>query len=325
MIGKREGFTLVEILVVFVVVGVLAGLLLPTVQASREAARRTQCTNNLRQLGIAVHGFHDQYKGVPPQATYRVGSTFSGYSIHARVLPFIEQNKLYSKIDFELGYSAQSSICKIKIPMYRCPSDPNEGTRWDDGVEFYPTNYGFNIGTWLGLDLKTGQGGDGAFGYNMRHSFAAFTDGLSHTICAADVKTFMPGLLDGGMPSAPFTRPPAKPSEVVAYGGILSPDYGHTQWVSGRTLQTGLTTTFPPNTQVLYSIAGKTYDVDFTSARVSPTAPQQAYRVVTSRSYHVGGSNVSMMDGSVRFVANSISQDTWRALGTRAAAELLPE
>lgn len=318
----RIAFTLVELLVVIAIIGVLVGLLLPAVQAAREAARRMSCSNNLKQVGLSVHGFHDVYKGLPPQATYIAGSTFSGYSIHARILPFIEQNNLFAKVDFTIGYAAQPEICKQKIPLYRCPSDGRDATRVDSGTEFYPTNYGFNIGTWLGLDQQTLQGGDGAFGYNMRHSFAAIVDGLSNTLAATDVKSFTPALLDGGQPSTPFTSPPQTPEQVVAYGGTFDKDYCHTQWVTGRTLQSGLTTTFPPNTKLLYTVSGMTYDVDFTSARVSPTAPRHGYRVVTARSFHPGGVNALLLDGSVRFVGSTIARDTWRAFGTRAGGEV---
>jgi prepilin-type N-terminal cleavage/methylation domain-containing protein/prepilin-type processing-associated H-X9-DG protein len=322
---SRCGFTLVELLVVIAIISILIAMLLPAVQQVREAARRIHCSNNLKQIGLAVHGYHDTNIGVPPQATYVVGSTFSGYSVQARILPFIEQNNLHAFVDFSLGYAAQADICKTAIALYRCSSDPLEGTRMDGGVEFAPTNYGFNIGTWLGLDRQTGEGGDGAFGYNLRHTFASIRDGLSNTLGAADVKTFTPALLDGGQPAAPFTPPPDTPVQVVAYGGNFDPDYCHTQWVSGRTLQSGLTTTFPPNTRVLYTSGGQEYDVDFTSARVSPMAPQQGFRVVTSRSYHKGGVNALMMDGSVRFVPNGISQVTWRALGTRVGGEVVSE
>ncbi len=318
----RKGFTLVELLVVIAIIGIMVGLLLPAVQAAREAARRMSCSNNLKQIGLAVHGFHDTYHGMPPQATYTIGSTFSGYSVHARVLPFLEQSNIADRVDFGLGYAAQPDICKLKIPLYRCPSDGRDETRVDGGVEFYPTNYGFCIGTWLGLDRQTARGGDGAFGYNMRHSFAAITDGLSNTVCAADVKTFTPGLMDGGQPAAAFAPVPDTPEQVVAYGGLFDKDYCHTQWVTGRTLQSGLTTTFPPNTKFLYRHSGVDYDVDFSSARVSPSAPLHGYRVVTARSYHPGGANVLMLDGSVRFAASTIARDTWRALGTRSGGEV---
>jgi prepilin-type N-terminal cleavage/methylation domain-containing protein/prepilin-type processing-associated H-X9-DG protein len=318
----RRAFTLVELLIVIAIIGILVGLLLPAVQSARESARRMSCSNNLKQIGLAVHGFHDAHHGVPPQATYVVGSTFSGYSVHARLLPFIEQGDLHSKVDFNLGYAAQPEICKTKVPLYRCPSDHRDETRWDGGIEFYPTSYGFNIGTWLGLDLLTARGGDGAFGYNMRHSFSAISDGLSNTLATADVKAFTPTLVDGGQPSAINTPPPATPEQVIAYGGTFDKDYGHTQWVTGRNLQSGLTTTFPPNTKVLYSLGRVTYDVDFTSARVTPTSPPHGYRVVTARSYHAGGVNALLLDGSVRFVSSAIARDTWRAIGTRAGGEV---
>ena len=326
MVARRRGaFTLIELLVVIAIIAILIGLLLPAVQKVREAAARLKCGNNLKQIGLAVHGYHDAHGGLPPQATYAVGGSFSGYSVHARILPYVEQGGLYARVDFAAGYAAQADICKTKVPLYRCPSDPKEATRFDAGVEYYPTNYGFNIGTWLGLDRETARGGDGAFGYNMTHPFAAITDGLSNTLCAADVKSFTPALLDGGNPAAPFAPPPVTPAEVVAYGGAFDPDYCHTQWVTGRTLQSGLTTTFPPNTRVPYTSGGVTYDVDFTSARVGPAAPRQGYRAVTARSFHAGGVNALMLDGSARFVADPVAQPAWRALGTSAGGEVAAE
>jgi prepilin-type N-terminal cleavage/methylation domain-containing protein len=323
--SQRKAFTLIELLVVIAIVGVLVGLLMPAVQAAREAARRMSCSNNLKQIGLAIQQFHDAHRALPPQATYKIGSTFSGYSAHARILPYLEQGNLFSRVNFSAGYASQPEICRTRIPTYLCPSEPNDRTRFDSGVEFAPTNYGISIGTWLGLDQQTGQGGDGAFGYNTTYGFEAITDGLSNTLCAAEVKTFTPALLDGGNPSAPFTPPPMTPDEVVAFGGTFDPDYCHTQWVTGRTLQSGLTTTFPPNTRIPYVFGGKTYDVDFTSARVSPTAPRHGYRVVNSRSHHTSGVNALIMDGSVHFISNFIQQHVWRSLGTREGAEVVTE
>jgi prepilin-type N-terminal cleavage/methylation domain-containing protein/prepilin-type processing-associated H-X9-DG protein len=320
---RRAAFTLIELLVVIAIIAILIGLLLPAVQKVREAAARIQCGNHLKQIGLAVHAYHDANNGLPPQATWAVGSTFSGYSVHARILPFIEQDNLHRLVNFTAGYASQPDICRTRIKLYRCPSDPKDQTRLDGGVEFYPTNYGFSIGTWLGLDQATARGGDGAFGYNLTHTFGAISDGLSNTLAAADVKSFTPALLDGGQPAAPNTPPPATPAQVVAYGGTFDPDYCHTQWVTGRTLQSGLTTTFPPNTRVPYTTGGVTYDVDWTSARVGPGNPQHTYRVVTARSFHPNGVNALLLDGSVRFVSSSITQATWRAVGTRGGDEVL--
>lgn len=318
---NRRAFTLIELLVVIAIVAVLFGLLLPAVQQAREAGRRTQCKSNLKQIGVAIQSYHDTHKALPPQATYAIGSTFSGYSIHTRLLPYIDQGATYSRVDYSAGYAAQPDICKVRVPLYRCPSDPKDGTRNDGGVDFYPTNYGFSIGTWLGLDQQTALGGDGAFGYNFGFGFAAITDGQSNTLCAADVKSYTAALLDGGNPAANFTPPPSTPAQVVAYGGTFDPDYCHTQWVTGRTLQSGLTCTFSPNTVVPYTTGGVTYDVDFTSARIGPTAPRQSFRVVTARSHHPGSVNALLLDGAVRSVSGSISQAVWRAIGTRAGNE----
>jgi hypothetical protein len=164
---------------------------------------------------------------VPPQATWTVGSSFSGYSVHARILPYVEQGNLAARVDFAVGYAAQPEVVRTRLPLFRCPSDPKDGTRFDGGVEFSGTNYGFNIGTWLGLDQATGRGGDGAFGYNLRHPFAAVADGLSNTLAAADVKTFTPALLDGGNPAArpasgdPAASPPAGRASGAAVWTVL--------------------------------------------------------------------------------------------------------
>lgn len=318
---KRAGFTLIELIVVIAIITILMALLLPAIQKVRSAMDRLSCANNLRQIGVALHHYHNDFGALPPQGTFSVGSTFSGYSIHARILPYIEQDNLHKNINYSVGFAAQPQICRQKIKLYRCPSDHEERTRPDGGVEFYPTNYGFCIGTWLAIDQLTGGAGDGVFGMNQRHRFAGIRDGLTYTIAATDVKSFVPALLDGGNPSGPDAPPPSSPDQIAAFGGNFDPDYCHTQWVSGRTLQSGMTTTFPPNTKVRYINAGREYDVDFTSARFGPNTPRQSYRCVTSRSYHPNGVNVLMIGGNTQFMSNDTSLEVWRALGTRSGGE----
>lgn len=322
---RRRGFTLVELLVVIAIIGVLVALLLPAVQMAREAARRTKCASGLKQIGLALQTFHDANGGLPPQSTYQPPSTFTGYSIHARLLPYIEQASLHQKIDYTLGFAAQADICKTKIPLYKCASDPNDKLRTDSGVEFYLTSYGFNIGTWLAFDLPTASAGDGPFGMNQWTRLAQITDGTSNTLAATDMKSFTPALLDGGQPPGPDAPVPATPAQVAAYGGTFDPDYCHTQWAAGRTLQSGMTATFPPNTVIPYVQGGKTYDINFTSSRFGVGNNPQTYRVVTSRSYHPGGVNAVLLDSSVRFSPNSTSQTVWRALGTKAGGEAVNE
>jgi len=322
---RRRGFTLIELLVVIAIIAALIALLLPAVQQAREAARRTQCKNNLKQIGLALHNYHDTHNAVPPQATYAIGSSFSGYSIHSRLLPHLEQGNLYQKVNYSVGYAAQPEICRTPMPIYRCPSDAKDGLRMDAGVDYAPTSYGFSIGTWLGLDQQTARGGDGAFGYNLTHSFGGISDGLSNTLAAADVKAFTAALVDGGQPAALNAPPPDTPEQVAGYGGAFDKDLCHTQWVTGRTIQSGLTATFPPNTVVPYTTGGVTYDVDFTSARVGPGNPQHTYRIVTARSYHAGSVNALIMDGSVKSVSSNIDKFVWRAVGTRDKGEAIAE
>lgn len=317
----RRGFTLIELLVVVAIIGILISLLLPAVQAAREAARRAECRNHLKQIGLALHSYLDAHGALPLQGTFAVGSTFSGYSVHARILPYMEMVSLHDRVDYHAGFAQQPDICQTRIPHYRCPSDPEDRTRPDGGVEFYPTNYGFCIGTWVGIDQQTGRAGDGAFGVNQARRLADISDGLSNTLAAAEVKSFVPAIMDGGQPVGPDAPPPNHPAEVAALGGKFDPDYCHTQWVSGRTLQTGFTTTFPPNTIVPYVHEGVQYDVNFTSARMGPGTNRQGYRIVTSRSYHAGMVNALLLDGSARGVSSGIDQTVWRALGTRSGGE----
>jgi hypothetical protein len=273
---------------------------------------------------LALHNYHDSFNSLPLQATFVPGNSFTGYSIHSRLLPYVDQGTVYAQVNYNVGYAGQPDVCKTKVPLFRCPSDiKSEGTRIDAGVEFAGTSYGFSIGTWLAIDQLTGTAGDGPFGVNQKMNFAGISDGQSTTIAGADVKTFTPALLDGGRPVGPNAAVPNTPADVVAYGGTFDPDYCHTQWVAGRTLQSGMTTTFPPNTKVPYVQGGATYDVDFTSARFGPNTNRQSYRVVTSRSHHTGMSHVMFLDGVVRPVSNNIHMPTWRALGTRAGGEVI--
>jgi Tfp pilus assembly protein PilE len=318
---KRVGFTVVEILVTLVILGIVAALLLPAIVQTREAARRMQCLSHLRQVGIAVQTYHDVCGGLPYQGTFAPGNSFSGYSVHARLLAFIERNDIHRQIRYDVGFAAQPEIARLHVALYRCPSDPQRQSRFEHGVEFQPTNYGFSIGTWLGIDQATGEAGDGAFGVNISHRLSAFTDGLSHTLCASEVKSFQAALVDGGQPVGPEAPVPQFPDEVARFGGHLEIDWGHTQWVSGRTLQTGVTTTFPPNTKVRYRRGSREYDVDFTSARMGPGTNRQGYRIVTARSFHAASVHGLRMDGSVLTYSSATDQEVWRALGTRSSGE----
>lgn len=188
--SSRRGFTLVELLVVIAIIGVLIALLLPAVQQAREAARRSQCLNHLKQLGLAVHNFHDTYNELPPS---RIQYTYLGWS--ALLLPFLEQQNLYEQIDLKKKYADQlEEVQRTSIATYICPSrrsvgsltteaEPNQqdiGAAWDyascDG-DF--TNSQYREVTSTGM-LIIAQGDHTA--YKSLTNMAKITDGLSNTL-----------------------------------------------------------------------------------------------------------------------------------------------
>jgi prepilin-type N-terminal cleavage/methylation domain-containing protein len=318
----RSAFTLVELLVVIAIVGILIALLLPAVQAAREAARRASCSNNLKQIGLALHNYHDTYNRLPPSASFTFGTTFDPWSVHARLLSFIEQANLEDLVDWNLPYAAQPAVTQTRVAVYLCPSEINDRERADGALTHYPINYGVNLGTWFVFDPNTRQGGDGLTYPNAQLSFAHVIDGTSNTLAFAEVKAFSPYLRDGGNPAAAGVAIPTDPAAVSSLGGSFKVNSGHTEWVDGRAHQTGFTGTFPPNTKVPHVDAGVTYDIDFTSSREGKTTTGPTYSVVTSRSFHPGGVQALLTDGSARFVSETVKMDVWRSLTTRGGGEI---
>ena len=322
MVRSKRGFTLLELLVVLAVISILLALLLPAVQHAREAARRTQCKNNLKQLGVALHNYAAAHAVFPPPACLPIGVFFESWSAHARLLAYLEQGNVQNLIDWNQGWNTQPSVPAQKIAVFLCPSEVNPNANVSAGITFYPTNYGVNAGTWLVFNPLGNPQSDGVFFANCRISFDSLRDGASNTLAMSEVKSFQPRLADANNPSAPGAPPPAAPGAIAALGGIFELT-GHTEWAEGETSETGFTTTFAPNTLVPYATGGKNYDVDFTSMREgegpSPTAI--TYAAITSRSYHAGIVHVLLLDGSVRPVMSSIDLAVWRALGTRDGGE----
>lgn len=179
-----------------------------------------------------------------------------------------------------------------------------------------------NAGLWRLFQPPQGVG-TGAFVVNRNTRHNELMDGLSATLGMSEVKAFTPYWRDGGRPGAANAATPDTPEALAAHFGAseFKSDSGHTEWVDARTHQTGFTTTFTPNTVVRYESGGLPYDVDFNSMREGRSTTTPTYASATSRSYHPGGVNTMMMDGSVRSVANSISLPVWRALGSRAGGE----
>ena len=331
------GFTLVELLVVIAIIGVLIGMLLPAVQGAREAARRSACQNNLRQLGLALHNFENSQRGFPPSGTEVVvaGVQQSPWSGQALLLPYLEGDTLFRKIDFSFPYSSPvnmnlfppNGVAATRIDVLVCPGETKATPVLDayGAAKHFPLNYGLNVGPYLILDATTAtrNDGGGAFAPFKKLRPANFGDGLSKTIALAEVKAKTPRAQDiAGMPATAPDSPAA--AGALASGGAWGVESGHTEWVCGRSLHVGFTTTFAPNTTVPYTHSdGVTYDVDVCGPREGTSATALTQAVVTSRSHHRDIVNSAMMDGSVRSVASSIDPATWRALGSRAGGEVV--
>jgi prepilin-type N-terminal cleavage/methylation domain-containing protein/prepilin-type processing-associated H-X9-DG protein len=321
MESRRTAFTLIELLVVIAIIAILVGLLLPAVQKVREAASRMSCQNNLKQFGLALHS-HESSLGYFPQAcTLQIGVPSDTWSVHAQLLPYVEQENLQKLIDFTTTYKTQPQVTSARIKLLMCPSEMNDRPYSVSPLTYYPTNYAVNYGNWFIYDPTTQQIGDGAFGVNRKMQHGDYSDGLSNTLGMAEVKAHEPLLFDGGAPNAPGAPPPASPTECLAFGGTFDPEIGHTQWVNGMMVQTGMTTTFGPNARMVYSAGATSMDTGFMSSRLGVSATRQSYGAVSARSYHTGGVNAMFMDGSVRYVPNSVDQGTWRAVGSRAGGE----
>ena len=320
---SRTGFTLIELLVVIAIIAILIGLLVPAVQKVREAAARTQCQNNLKQLGLALHNYETAFRAFPAAGNYPIGVAGVSFSVPARLLPYLEQENLQRLIDFNQSYNSQPQVTEKRIATYICAGEVNDKPRPDGMLTHYPLNYAVNLGTWFVFDPQTQRVGDGAFVVNQGLKHRSIVDGLSNTIGMAEIKAYTPYLRDGMNPAGMGAAPPASPAAVSTLGGSFKSNSGHTEWVDARVHQTGFTTTFTPNTVVPHTDAGTTYDIDFNSSREGATLNRPTYAAVTSRSHHSGGVNILLMDGSVRFAANGISLITWRALGTRAGGEVI--
>lgn len=342
-----DGFTLIELLVVIAIIGTLMGLLLPAVQSVRESARRTECANNLRQIGIASQNYLATNRKFPAASLFPTNTSTgfpladnvdrNGWSAQAQLLPFLEQANLSSRIDFRIGYKEHPTVTigtetkqipSFRIQTYLCPSEINDRRRGEGtSEENYPLNYAVNAGTWFVYDPNNRSSGPGALCTNRRVRIQELTDGTSNTLLFSEVKAYTPYFRNANLP-APLTMP-SNAADIVTLGGDFKTDSGHTEWIDGRVHQTGFTSTLVPNSEVLYTHSdGQTYDVDWNNHQEGKGGLVDTfvtYAVVTSRSYHPSGVNTNRADGSVAFVADQIDLTLWRSLSTRNGGEVLDE
>jgi prepilin-type N-terminal cleavage/methylation domain-containing protein len=323
-IRGRRAFTLVELLVVIAIIGILIALLLPAIQAAREAARRMSCQNNVKQLALAALNYESAVKALPPALVYFGVNDprNSKWSAQARLLPYLEEENFEANIDYSKDYETLkfngAFIGAHRINGYTCPTEERNEVRLDaTGTPLhYPINYGLNRGVWRVFDPTEQLPEEGAIQANEGTKMRLITDGTSKTLLVAEVKAYMPYIRNGATNQA---VPPNIPADVCSLPtGEFKADSGHTEWVDGRVHQTGFTATFPPNTKVTCSQAT---DLDWTATREGTHATELTYSVVTSRSYHSGIVNVAMVDGSIHSVSNDVDQLVWRGMATRSGSE----
>ncbi len=317
----RRAFTLIELLVVIAIIAILIALLLPAVQQAREAARRTQCKNNLKQLGIALHNYHDTHSVFPNQAS----DSLYGYSALSQILPYIDQGNLYNQFDFteplQVGLPwqpmvnpAASNVVKKPLSVLLCPSDAGEPIYVDDtGNEWAGSNYLVNGGSGRGVDYCSSLN-DGLFWRGSNTKFRDLTDGVSNTVFMGET------LFGNRRPDTSTLEDPQRQLERVSGGAPCSPTavailgMPASNYEGRRAGAWSLSTGYHSLVQGYLAPNSETPDHSHHGEILSGI-----------RSTHVGGAQLSLCDGSVRFVSESIDLETLRNLFSRNDGEVLGE
>jgi prepilin-type N-terminal cleavage/methylation domain-containing protein/prepilin-type processing-associated H-X9-DG protein len=331
----RKAFTLIELLVVIGILALLVGLLLPAVQRVRESANRLRCANNLKQLGLALHHYHDAQGAFPPGTEEKVAPGYPSvpanlfrWSAHAKLLPYLEQTNLYNMLEIHnpLYLERRGDGTYVvdpenvngvsqKIKTFLCPSDVGQPfvpiSPPDEDPKFGPTNYVGCIGS--GNNGGPRYRADGIIYINSRTRIADITDGTSNTALMSE------SLLGLGGERALRTRPTARevplvyawfPESKPMTAGLCEEEAtrwwtdANSKWADGEVYCTLYDHGYPPN-----------------APQWDCTSRSHNWRAARSR--HPGGVNLLLADGSVRFVSNGVDLATWHALGSRAGNEIL--
>jgi prepilin-type N-terminal cleavage/methylation domain-containing protein/prepilin-type processing-associated H-X9-DG protein len=334
----RRAFTLIELLVVIAIIALLIALLLPAVQSAREAARRMQCTSNMKQIGLAMFNYESTIGALPPSmCAAGYGNTvtwINGWSALARALPYIEQGNLFNAANFTLWKEdpQNSTAISQNVSIFICPSEIKPEVSTHDYGLSGVNSYGVCQGDWFVWGGFNGPQNRTAFGMNRSRRFAEFTDGTSQTLMAAEVKTYQPASNCRTTTLPSVTNPYNIPSP-YANPYTVAPEYDngtcvtqnqfefHTEWSDGNAHAGGFTTAWSPNKQIMGRLMYIGMDLDLNGMNEELGGP--TFAAINSRSYHPGGVNVLLVDGSVRFVKSSIDGMVWRGLGTVAGGEVI--
>ena len=353
---KRRGFTLIELLVVIAIIAVLIALLLPAVQAAREAARRSQCVNNLKQIGLAIHNYQD-INGALPMGSGNCGYPFptltskQGLSSHTAILPQLELSTLYNAINFNQGTDETNTssftapnvtVILAQVSVFVCPSDQYAGEQQTNTYSTATNSYFASVGTttnltntgsatWPAPALMSLLPTTGLFAFQQSYTFAQAIDGLSNTIAYAESTV--------GNPNAVLGKPNIGITGIAAADGAAQQQNAATNLVATNAGIAGCNTAWSSRTGAIDNQRGKTWfhgSMAFTLIQTvaTPNSTQWSYcsgangsgsaaTFSESDSYHSGGVNVLMGDGSVRFVKSTINQVVWMGLGTKAGGEIL--
>ena len=331
-LNPRKGFTLVELLVVIAIIGILVGLLLPAVQAAREAARRMSCSNNMKQIGLSMHNYHDTHKVFPTFVTRNGQNDYwRGYSAFTMVLPFIEQQPLYNQVQTQTrnffehwDTGPHNALRATTVSAFLCPSSPrfpSSGTGWSNGPG---CNYGVSFGStieWQNFQNQNGMfRGQSNATAKCSTRLADVSDGLSNTLLASehisgdDNGSFLMGgatsepRIGSAFPAGGNQYP--SQAQLDTFGAACLAATAHNsqngnQWMSPEPTQTALNTAAPPNWRYPNC---QTSGSGFASDRDG---------IYTPRSKHSGGVQCAVGDGSVRFVTESIDLKSWQYFGGR--------
>ena len=285
---RWSGFTLVELLVVIAIIGILIALLLPAVQAAREAARRAQCTNHVKQLVLALHNYHDVNKGFPPSSVGGAGTI----SYLCRMLPFVEQQVLFDQLSFNGSYTVNLDVARNRMDTFLCPSGIQEKSVSGSESECYTTHYYGNSGP-VGTNPVTNaeymrdRTREGSFGFGEYATEGVFA--LRSTLSFKDIR-------DGT-------------SNTIGIGEISYHEYPfYRAWIRGLYWYSGVALLTTKNHRWPINAAKNgTLTMKFNNGGYG--------------SEHPGGMNVGMMDGSVKFVSETIDMNVYRSAASRGGNE----